>query len=297
MKTQSRSFLRLALLASAALPLLTAPEVIAHPRHHHGLHGHSGYYGRSGHYGFRFHGHDAHHGYADEYASRDGRTVWRFHGLDHGGRYDYAPGSVRRHHGPGHGGYDGRGVSRHHGLGYSSYHPAFYDRDDRTDAATDERRASRSAARAWALLNGAEAGHALRAFAELAPQRPGDATIKAGFALSAAMLGQHDIAIWTMRRAVSADAPTLRSLPIEETLENRMRGLIGHYGYEATEPAANVDAMFMMAALHYLLGEDDAALSAIDEAVERGDRSAGTNALYELLAPQQGPPAPHDGVR
>ncbi len=45
----------------------------------------------------------------------------------------------------------------------------------------------------------------------------------------------------------------------------------------------NAEAAFMLASLHYLLGDTDSARTAIDRAIADGDRSSGTGNLKRLI--------------
>ena len=238
-------------------------------------------------------------------------------GRHHGGGGHHGHGghhSVSRHHGLGHAGFSlHHGVRRHHGLGghfYGSYgrpyaYPSY--RYSRDSAVESRRRASRGASvagagepastygrssvsssdRAWALLSKGEAEAARSAFASLAAASPSHRQPKAGYALAAAILGDHEKAMWAMRRAFRIDADSLHYLPVDKRLRERMQVLLQQYGYQESQPEGKVDALFMRAALHYLLQEHAAAAADIDAAIAAGDTHRSARALKALLATRQ----------
>ena len=251
-------------------------------------------------------GHGGHHG------------VSRHHGLGHAG-FSLHHG-VRRHHGLGHRGFSGHSVRRYHGLGYGlaylggpyygSYgrpyaYPSYgYSRDSavesrrrssrgasvaraREPASTYGRSSVSSSDRAWALLSEGEAEAARSAFASLAAASPSHRQPKAGYALAAAILGDHEKALWAMRRAFRIDADSLHYLPVDKRLRERMQALLEQYGYQESQPEGKVDALFMRAALHYLLQEHAAAAADIDVAIAAGDTHRSARALKALLATRQ----------
>ncbi len=142
-----------------------------------------------------------------------------------------------------------------------------------------------SVERAWALLGDGDARTSLEAFAALAQASPRDAPPKAGYALAAAILGDHETAVWAMRRAFRIDPAPLHYLIIDDGLRKSVRELTVHYANEAKHAERNVDALFMMAALHYLLSDDHAARSAIAEAIAQGDSDRSARALSDVLHP------------
>ena len=137
---------------------------------------------------------------------------------------------------------------------------------------------------AWALLSRGDAQAALSAFTSQAADSPSHGQPKAGFALAAAMLGDHERAMWAMRRAFRVDADSLHYLPIDERLRDRMHTLLEHYRYKASHQEDEVEALFMTAALHFLLHEDAAAAEAIEAAIAHGDADASAGAMHTLLA-------------
>ena len=277
-----RRFLSLFLVtAGLGLVLATAPPAAAgHCGRSYGhLHGHHRYHG------IHFYGHSRQtYDWRRQY--RSGTSIWRHHGL-------------------GNGYYRSAGVRRHHGLGENLTWPAPAQRGRtgyrwapdsggpaigppatngaRVPEPNGEPTYSR-VRRAWDLLSAGRARDARREFAILALNSPQDARPKAGFALATALLGNHETAMWAMRRAMQLDAASLQELTIDQRLARQIRGLIARNDYEQVAGAEpSVDSLFMAAALHYLLRDADAARAAITAAIQRGDTDASTKALMDRL--------------
>jgi hypothetical protein len=308
----NRPMTRLALVAAAGLVLAAAGRAEAGPPRY-SYHGHHGL-SRQGHFGLRFHQARSrlHHRVAHGRYGYYGPGVRRHHGLGHGG-YPNA-GGVRRYHGLG----DGY-CSPHHASRYWNavrpYHVVPYPYAGEygyggwvTVGAPDYHRTSEPpvvevvstqpagaapaepkptpSEIAWGKLSRGEARAALREFAVLALRSTRSAEPRAGYGLAAAMLSKHETAVWAMRRAIDTDAVALRNLALDERLDGPLRRLAGHYSERAGRLGAG-DGLFMAAALHFLLHEDDAARAAIAAAIERGDTEPTTKALDDLLAAEQ----------
>ncbi len=109
---------------------------------------------------------------------------------------------------------------------------------------------------------------------------------KAGFALSIAMQGDLDRAVWAMRRAFRIDPNSLHHVDIEQSLRRSIDSLIEEYHLRLFNVEGNrySDAAFMIAALYYLLHNKDNARVAIEQAVDlAGDRSQSAQNLYHLV--------------
>lgn len=216
---------------------------------------------------------------------------------------------VRRHHGLGEAStcYE-TGVRRYHGLGdgyccrsYGSY--SRYSLPYRVIVVDDARVRPRmpirapltGSDRAWSLLGRGEPRQAQTDFSVLALRDTNDATARAGYALAAAALGRHETAAWAMRRAFVTDATAVGDLAIDPAVRRVVQALRAVYAGEAASApdSDNVDALFMFAALSFLLEEDDVAREAI-AAVRQLDRTdRATRILVRLLHK----PRPEDGNR
>jgi hypothetical protein len=138
----------------------------------------------------------------------------------------------------------------------------------------------------WQLLAQNRASEALSFFAGQAGLYQNDGVPKVGYALSTAMQGDLDRAAWAMRRAFRIDPSSLHYIYIEQSLRISINNLIAEYnsrlnysdGYGHSDPA------FMIAALYYLLHDENAARKAIEEAIDKaGDNSQSAQNLYNLV--------------
>jgi len=136
---------------------------------------------------------------------------------------------------------------------------------------------------AWELLAGGSADAALEAFDCLADVLPDDGLPLIGFALAASLLDEHEDATAVMREALRVDPEALRYVPDDERLHGQLAQLVVHYETRARQQYGDVDALFMVAALWYLLGQEDTAHYAIDIAVTLGDADPSTLSLQALL--------------
>jgi tetratricopeptide (TPR) repeat protein len=136
---------------------------------------------------------------------------------------------------------------------------------------------------AWELLVGGRPDAALEAFDCLAGALPDDGLPLVGHALAASLLVEHDDAITSMREALRVDPESLRYVPDDERLRGRLAELVEHYEYRARHQYGDLDALFMAAALWYLLNQEDAAHYAINVAVTLGDSDSSTLSLKSLI--------------
>ena len=86
-----------------------------------------------------------------------------------------------------------------------------------------------------------------------------------------------------MRRALRSDADGFAKLQIEAALRPMIEKLIRRYEYDAYRPQDAADAPFVIAALHYLLGNTDGASEALARAIEAGDHAVSTENLKRLI--------------
>lgn len=138
----------------------------------------------------------------------------------------------------------------------------------------------------WQLLAQNNAKVALGVFAGQAGRHQEDGVPKVGFALSTAMQGDLDRAVWAMRRAFSIDPNSLHYVNIEQSLRVSIDNLIAEFNLRLRNSDGNrySDAAFMVAALNYLIHNDEAARVAIEEAVGKaGDSSQSALNLRNLV--------------
>ncbi|MDT8281894.1 MAG: hypothetical protein RQ982_03675 [Gammaproteobacteria bacterium] len=226
------------------MTMLVAPMVNA--TYYYGGH-HGGYYGGYRHYSYPY-------SYRHNYSYRN-----------------YSPRSY------------GYSYSRRH---YNSYTPANTSKTvyNNTTSNDDTSVKEISSDRGWQLLAQNQPAEAFKVFAEQAGNNQSDGIPKAGYALSVALQGQHDKAAWAMRRAFRIAPDSLHYIDIDKTLQPAVSALIDEYAQRQNSANNQPDAAFMVAALNYLLHEDEAASIAIERAIQdEGDDSQSAENLQRLL--------------
>lgn len=139
----------------------------------------------------------------------------------------------------------------------------------------------------WRLLAQNNPREALHVFADQARQRQTDGIPKVGYALSAALQGDLNKAAWAMRRAFRIDPDSLHYLKIDASLRASIDRLLIEYHDQLNHAQGNrhFDVAFMIAALNYLIHEQDAARIAIEQSVDKfGDHSPSAMNLQRLVA-------------
>ncbi len=136
---------------------------------------------------------------------------------------------------------------------------------------------------AWAMLGEDRIIAAYDALDCLVEQAPDDGLTLVGFALAAGLLDQHDEAVDAMRDALRLDPASLAAAPRSDGLDAVLLGLVEQYDERARRGYADLDALFMVAALRYLLGDDPAAHYAIAVAITLGDTDASARNLEALI--------------
>ena len=138
----------------------------------------------------------------------------------------------------------------------------------------------------WRLLGQNNSREALDVFATQAGNHQNDGVPKVGYALSAAMEGDLNKAAWAMRRAFRIDPDSLHYLKIDVSLRTSIDTLLAEYHNQLNYAQGNrhFDVAFMIAALNYLIHENDAARVAIEESVDKlGDNSPSAINLQRLV--------------
>lgn len=210
------------------------------------------------------------------------------HGYGHHGYYRYSR--------P----YYGYGYSRPHYYGYRYSRPYYgrnrYDYDYRQSGSSQQSPAgddyadttapdtqSSGQASAWDLLGEGRQAAALSRFADAAQRQPGAALPKLGYALAASANGNHERAVWAMRRAFAVDPQALHYAQLSDSNRALIDTLAQRYS-DADDPAINTrDSAFMAAALHYIRRDNAAAALHLQLARENGDDSAGASKLEQVL--------------
>lgn len=253
------------------------------------------------------HGYSSHFGFGYGYHYRPGYSISLHHGS---GYYPYySPYSSHRNY-----------TTYTYGYGYSPYYRGYYSRyydyapavtytsydnyyaaNYRTDTVyTSTSRPPTSASRnapvyntvpsyadqpyseGWVAISNGAPSAAFRYFSRKASANSDDGLPKLGYALSAALLGDHGRAVWAMRRAFDSDPYSLTSMRFDGALLKPLDQLAEHYADRA-DAASNPDSDFMLAAISLLIEDYDLARVAIQSAIDRGDRSQAAQALSSMI--------------
>jgi len=143
----------------------------------------------------------------------------------------------------------------------------------------DEALAEIYEASGWTPLADGRTDDAYLRFSKLSKRRPNRGVPRVGLALASAVLGDRDRAVALMREALRVDRDALDHVPVDDRLREQLAALARHY--PTTE--FSEDTHFMRAALHYLLGKNEAAHTSIQRALDRGDDDESTAVLRRII--------------
>ncbi len=135
----------------------------------------------------------------------------------------------------------------------------------------------------WTLLAQGRPSDALLAFGRQAVNNPAKGGPKVGYALAAASTGDLVRGTWAMRRAMRIDSAALHYITLDDALRPRVAELITRYAPELERSGSSQETAFMLASLHYLNGDTDAARVSISMAIDSGDRSESSTRLKTLI--------------
>jgi len=144
---------------------------------------------------------------------------------------------------------------------------------------------------AWNLLAAGRYDDALSRFAIKAQSNPRRSAPKTGYALAAAGVGDTARGVWAMRRAFRIDPDGVEYVRVDEKLRPRVETLLRRYEADLRGPNHHADSAFMVASLHYLLGDYEAARTTLQQAVDYGDRNTSAANLERLLSQHEAPSA------
>jgi len=136
----------------------------------------------------------------------------------------------------------------------------------------------------WTTLADGDYLTALSDFGGAARANPEAGLPKAGYALASASAGDLAMGIRAMRRAFRFEPDALQALAEKPAVHPTIDALIEQYQYDSPEQGARRDDAFMLAALHYLKGDFEAADAAAARAAEHGDNTPSFRNLSRLLA-------------
>jgi len=259
MKTRHVISFRLLIAFTTAVLFMAAPAQ-AGGYIHFGLGHHSSHYG---------YGHSYGYGYSYPYYGLHSYYGYGHHGYDH---HSY--------------GYPGYGYSNygHHYYGYNT--PYDSDDDYSSDSTYQNRtydRGGSHTATGWTLLGNNQASAALTDFGRQAQASPSKGAPKVGYALASADLGQLDKGVWAMRRALRTDPHALHYVTLDQPLDAKVGQIIRQYEKKLDYSSRDGDAAFMLASLHYLRRNIEAARTNINQAMLARHVSTSTINLKNLI--------------
>ncbi len=189
------------------------------------------------------------------------------HGHRHHGRHHHR--SYFRHHYP-----YGYGYGFGYGYGYRGRWWGPYSPTWRVSAEE----------RGFAYLVGGDPKRAISVFAKRAEANPENALPKLGYSIAMSELGELELGVWAMRRAIRTDPQALRGVNLDDRLRPRVAALLDVYHPADHAAPHGEDAHFMAAALLWVLGDTEGAGSAIAAAAADGDEHHSTLALSRALS-------------
>ena len=138
----------------------------------------------------------------------------------------------------------------------------------------------------WPRITEGKYTDALEIFAREAKLHPTRGVPKVGYSLSAALIGDLEGGVWAMQRAFLIDPGSIQYIRLDKRLRARIEQLVKHYESGFVSSQRLEGTAFMVASLHYLLGDARAARTAIGVTLRDGGRTASSRNLRELLEAQ-----------
>jgi hypothetical protein len=222
------------------------------------------------HLGYGHHG--GYHGYGHSYGHGYSHSYYGLHNY-----YGYG------HHGYGHLGHGSYGYGNHYsGFGYATPYSAYNDYS--SSSSYRNRTYDRSSSgNGWTLLGNNQASAALTDFGRQAQASPSKGDPKVGYALASADLGRLDKGVWAMRRALRTDPNALHYVSLNPPLDAKVGQIIRQYEKKLAYSSRDGDAAFMLASLHYLRRNIEAARTNINQAMLARHVSTSTRNLKDLI--------------
>lgn len=136
---------------------------------------------------------------------------------------------------------------------------------------------------AWRMVSEGYYREARNVFSRLSIERPDDGTLRIGYAIASGLEYDAGAAVFAMRRALELDPISVRLVPVDSVLRRRVLDLVDHFAAESRRNEFDRDALFMVAALNTVIGEDGLAFFAIDRAIDLGDEAVSTYNLDSII--------------
>lgn len=141
-----------------------------------------------------------------------------------------------------------------------------------------------TAANGWAALRRAEPVEAMQIFAALRGWDPYDGEASIGYALAAGLAGDDVTAADAMRRGLRDDPAALERVPDDAPMRVHVRTLLRRAAARARSDVTDLDALFMVAVLNFVLDEHAISYYAVDGAIRAGDTDDSALNLMEMAA-------------
>lgn len=149
----------------------------------------------------------------------------------------------------------------------------------------------------WTQFSSGDAHEARRVFLRAADKSPSDGVPQIGLALASGELNRYDDAVNAMRRALREDPESLNKVPNDPKVVQAINGMLDHYKTQLKQTPFDANALFMSAAMQYLLGQDALAYVTIDDAIDRGgDKDESAGQLKRLIREALNNSAPQSGA-
>ncbi len=136
---------------------------------------------------------------------------------------------------------------------------------------------------AWAHLGDGYIEAAQAMFSELVYALPYEGAPRIGYAITTGLMERDSAAVDAMRRALIDEPEALQWVPDDPLVREQIRILLDVYADRAREDFGDIDALFMVAALRFMLDDTANAYFAIDTAIINGDEDASALNLKAMI--------------
>ena len=136
---------------------------------------------------------------------------------------------------------------------------------------------------AWDLLSSGDFHAALDGFSQLLTAGVELGPARIGYSLALGLLGRHEAASRSMRLAIVDEPDAIAQMSVNGQLHGYLQVLLGEYIDFARSRRNEMDALFMIAALRFMVHQDAEAYFAIDSAIRGGDTQDSTLLLRSII--------------
>jgi len=137
---------------------------------------------------------------------------------------------------------------------------------------------------AWAHLGDGYIEAAQAMFSELIYALPYEGAPRIGYAITTGLMDRDSAAVDAMRRALIDEPEALQWVTDDPLVREQILILLDVYADRAREDFGDIDALFMVAALRYVVDEPADAYFAIGAAIRAGDEDDSAQVLRSMIA-------------